>query len=912
MKPFISKVVEDVFSKHTSIKNLIFVLPSQRACTFLKQELLDEISISSFLPKIISIENYIQEIGDLNLIDNTQLLFEFYSVYKQTLPLKNIESFDNFSQWSTIALHDFNEIDSYLVNSTDFFSNLKDIKKLDDWFRDKAPSQLAVNYLQFFEHLHLLYNGLNDKLKSNKVGYQGLIYKEAKNNLDFYIKNNSDKHIVFIGFNALNKAEEFIFQEFLDNDIASVYWDTNESILDKSNEAGVFLRRYKKEWPYYKKNPFLWVDAENDDEKNIQIIGAPKNISQIKFAGELLSKLSNFNKTALVLSDENLLNLTLNSLPNNVNNINITMGYALKDIPIAHLFELIFKLHLNQQKFNKVGEGVFYYKDVLNLLNNPFLNKLYGDLLLSMSQKIKKENSIFLNVDSLKESIPIEEKENIELLLSLFEFSDNIQEVISKCCDLINKLKEFVVGVEKEYLYRFYTIFQQLESLNSTYNHISDLKTLTVFYNLLLQNEKLSFQGEPLQGLQLMGMLETRALDFETVILTSVNEGVLPAGKSDFSFIPFDVKKYFGLPTYLEKDSIFSYHFQRLLQRAKNVYLIYNTESDGYGSGEKSRFLTQLEINNPTIKKTIISPKVNYSEKSEIQIRKTKEVMDKLKEVFSKGISPSALATYIYNPISFYEQKVLGIREDDEVEETIAVNTMGSVIHDVLEIMYEPYIGSFLTKSNISEMKSNCEKLLLKCFEKHYVKGNIQTGKNKLIFEVSKNHINRFLNQELKLLDQKKELRIIALEEYLEGNILIDGVDFPIKIRGIVDRIDELDGVTRIIDYKTGKVEAGQLKMPYFDVLKDYKYTKAMQVMLYSYLYTEKSKMPISLLQSGVISFKNLNSGFLKMNFSEKVRGADNDVSLERIDDFMVEIKHLISEILDADIDFVENKNLPF
>ncbi len=913
MNSFISRVVDDIFKKDKTYEKLIFVLPSQRSCVFLKEEIKKKLPTTSFLPKIISVENYIQEIADISLIDNTQLLFEFYSIYKENIPENAIESFGSFSQWGTIALHDFNEIDSYLVNSEDFFTNLRDIKKLDEWFQDKKPSQLAVNYLQFFESLHRLYKALQIKLKKNKFGYQGLVYKEAKGNLEFYIQNNIENHIVFVGFNALNKAEEYLFQELLNNNIASIYWDANEAILNKSNEAGSFLRKYKNEWAYYKNHSFLGINNEEIPSKNIHLIGAPKNISQIKYAGELLSKLENFNKTALVLADENLLTLTLNSLPNNVKNINITMGYSLKDIPIASLFDKLFKLHLNQQKFNKVAGQQFYYKDVLNFLNDPFLNKLYANVLQKICTKIKSENSIFLSVKTLKKCISTEEGKELTLLFSLFEFSTNMNTIISKCRNLINELKEFTVGVEKEYLYRFFTIFQQLETLNTTYNHITDLKTLTLFYNQILQNEKLSFQGEPLQGLQLMGMLETRVLDFETVIITSLNEGILPAGKNDFSFIPFDVKKHFGLPTYQEKDSIFSYHFQRLLQRAKNIYLIYNTETDGYGSGEKSRFLTQLEINNPTITHTIISPKVQRSEAPLLQIKKTPAVLEKLKEVFIKGISPSALSNYIYNPISFYEQKVLGIRDDNEVEETIAANTMGSVIHDVLEEMYKPYLGMFLKKEHISEMQKKCTSLLTKFFEKHYLKGNIQTGKNKLIFEVSKNHINRFLKQELELLKQNKQLKIIALEEKLAIEITIEGVDFPIKIHGIVDRIDELDGVTRIIDYKTGKVEAKQLKMADFtEMNNDYKYTKAMQVMLYSYLYTSKVDKSITPLQSGVISFKNLNSGFLKMNFSDKYRGRDFEVTEERMQDFMLEIKNLILEILDAKIPFIENQNLPF
>lgn len=913
MKSFISNVVDTIISQHKSYHNLTFVLPSQRACVFLKEALQQKIPTTSFFPRIESIENYIQELADIQLIDNTQLLFEFYSIYLKHLPKKNIESFETFSQWATIALHDFNEIDSYLVNSEDFFSNLRDIKKLDKWFQQKKPSQLAVNYLEFFEYLTILYNALYEKLKSNKFGYQGLIYKEATENLEYYINNSENNQVVFIGFNALNKAEEHIFQELLNNNVASVYWDANEALLDKSNEAGVFLRKYKNEWAYYKDNPFLWGTGNSQKDQNIHIVGAPKNITQIKYVGELLSSFENFNETALVLADENLLSLALNSLPNNVHNINITMGYPLKDIPVAGLFDKLFKMHLNQQKFNKVEIQQFYYKDVLNLLNDSFLNKLFGEDLQSLIVKIKKENSIFLSVNSIKSFCSKEEVEKLSVLFSLFCFSLNMNHIIKQCIHLINELKESVEGVEKEYLFRFYHIFQQLDILNTTYNHIGDLKTLTLFYNQILKNEKLSFQGEPLHGLQLMGMLETRALDFETVIITSVNEGILPGGKNEFSFIPFDVKKYFGLPTYQEKDAIFSYHFQRLLQRAKTVYLIYNTETDGYGAGEKSRFLTQLEINNPAITKTIISPKLQQTKFPILEIQKTPEVLERLKTVFSEGISPSSLANYIYNPISFYEQKVLKIKEADDVEETIAANTMGTVIHDVLEHMYKPFIGKFIMKGHIVEMQKSINELLHIYFEKHYLKGNIETGKNKLIFEVSKKYIQKFLKAELNEINQNKQLKIIALEEKMETEIDIPGIDFPIKVRGTVDRIDQLDGVTRIIDYKTGKVESGQLKMNDFSlIMENYKYTKAMQVMLYSFMFSVTSNIPMNELHSGIISFKNLKEGFIKMNFTDQFRGKDNQVTKERIADFMEVINNLIIEILNPEIPFKQNENLPF
>ncbi|SDX63237.1 PD-(D/E)XK nuclease superfamily protein [Lutibacter oricola] len=912
MKSFITSVVEDVLSKNQKIDNLIFVLPSQRSCVFVKEEVILKLPTNTFLPKIISIENYIQEIAEFSLIDNTQLLFEFYSVYLKVVPEKEQQSFEAFSQWAIIALHDFNEIDNYLVNSNEFFSNLSDLKRLNNWFEDKKPSQLSVNYLQFFDYLHELYKKLEQRLKSNNFGYQGLIYKEAIANLDSYVKTISDNHIVFAGFNALNNAEEQIIQEMLNTGLASIYWDANESMLQKSNEAGVFLRKYKKEWPYFKNHPFLWSFNKTTNQ-NTKIIGAPKSVSQIKYAGELLSKLDSYSKTALVLADENLLSLSLNSLPSSINAVNITMGFPLKEIPVANLFESIFKLHLNQIKFEKTATNEFYYKDVLNLLNNSFLNKNNGEIFQKICTIIKKENYIFVSVESIKSFLNKNEADEVSYILNLLEFPQNIDKVIEKCLELILALKPHFLEVEKEYLFRFYQVFQQLKTLNTTYNHIKNLKTLSLFYNQILSNEKLSFQGEPLQGLQLMGMLETRVLDFENVIITSLNEGILPAGKGEQSFIPFDIKKFFGLPTYQEKDAIFSYHFQRLIQRAKNVFLIYNTETDGYGSGEKSRFLTKIEINNPTVSQITLTPKINSTENTLLQIEKTEAILARLKEVFTNGISPSALANYIYNPVKFYEQKILKIREEDEVEETIAANTMGTVIHEVLDQMYQPFIGQEVFLKDIENMHKQIDTLLLKNFNKFYRKGSIKTGKNKLIFQVCKSHIKRFLKQEKELL-QNNKLRIVDLEPSLSTVVTIEGIDFPIKIVGKIDRIDELNGVTRIIDYKTGKVEAKDLRIQDFSMLSDeYKYTKALQVMLYSFLFTNEKKFNFTnQLEAGIISFKNLNSGFLKMNFSNSKYKKENNITSEKIEEFMVEFSRIVKEILNPEVPFINNENTPF
>ena len=917
MKTFLSEVVANILEEGFPLSQTICVLPSERAGVFLKDELKKQVTSTTFLPEIVSIENFIETVSELKKIDTVPLLFEFYNVYLETQE-GTPESFDSFSQWAAIALHDFNEVDRHLVDTKDLFSYLRDIKRLENWNLDTSGSNIEMtdmvaNHFSFMENLGLYYDAFYSFLLKNRKGYQGLLYKEAASKIEIYCTHNSDKKIVLIGFNALNKAEELIFKALLESKIATAYWDADSYYMDAKKEAGFFLRKYKKDWAYFEKNPFKTVASNFSKEKSITEIAAAKNISQIKSVGELLSQKQNLENTALVLADESLLSLTLNSLPENVDRLNITMGYFLKDMPIAGFFESLFELYLNQIKLDKVGEDSFYYKDVFRLLEHPFLLKLLNGSVEvgALKKTLIANNEVFVKRTSIEKLVSHEEC--LSPIVLLFSMSQNVAQFIASCIELIALQKENFEGFEKECLYRYFNLFVQLQNLNGAYKHIRSLKTLQAIYKQLIGTEKLSFQGEPLSGLQLMGMLETRVLDFETVIITSMNEGILPAGKNENSFVPFDVKQNYGLPTYQEKDAIFSYHFYRLLQRAKHVYLFYNTETDAYGAGEKSRFLTQLEIDGIEISKKTISPMVSSEKKEDLVIPKTKEALSVLKEIAAKGFSPSALAKYIEDPISYYKRYVLKIKELDEVEETVAANTMGTIIHDVLEDFYKPFLNAVLTIEDVKLMISKIEEKTIVYFEAHFKNGNIYVGKNKLIFEVAKNFILKFLQSELKILQEGAELKIIGTETKLVATIEVPGLDFPVKIAGTVDRIDELNGVIRIVDYKTGKVTANELKLADFEQIpSEYKYTKAMQVLLYAYLYTQNNNVNFeNPLQSGIISFKNRKAGFLKLNFAAK-GPADANVTEEKLQDFMEVIQTMIAEIFDENIPFIENKDRPF
>jgi len=912
MQSFISETIDDILKTTNSFEDVVFILPSQRAKVFVKQTFKDKISVG-FLPEMLNIEQFIQQISGVQKADNIQLLFHFYTIYKSVE--QHPDSFDTFSSWALTVLQDFNEIDQHLINSKDIFIYLRDIERLKKWSVNGTFTETALikDHYSFLEKLNTYYDAFYKFLLEENIGYQGLMYREACKKVDVFLEEHKTKKFFFIGFNALNKAEELLFQKTLQNGNSEIYWDLDETFFKSNHQAGKFIRKYKSSWNYYDKNEIKLLGDTFSAPKKIQIIGAAKNNTQIKYTGEILEKITDFKNTALVLADETLLPVTLNSLPKNVDAINITMGYPLKDIPTTSLLFSIFQLFISQEKLQKGVLNEFYYKDVIRFFKHQSMYGLIANI-DNFTESIAKDNQTFITKSHLEELLKEEKAEVKKIILNLFEAFVSVENFIDRILALIDLLKAEVNPLEKEYLFRFYTVFMQLQALQNEFHYFTDLKTLSLFFNQLILSESLSFQGEPLKGLQLMGMLETRVLDFENIILVSANEGVLPANSQQNSFIPFDVKVEYGLPTYREKDAIFSYHFFRLMQRAKNVFILYNTEHDIFGSGEKSRFVTQLEMMRTDIVQKIISPKV-VAQNTELKtIEKNELVFDRLKELAKAGFSPSSLTNYLYNPVAFYKQKILRIKEFDDVEETVAFNTLGTVVHETLDELYKPFIGQFLKVDDLSSMEKIAKDLVTKHFKIHFKNGDISTGQNRLIFEVANRFVTNFLSKEKELVkDEKNQLKIIATEENLSAEIVIEGFYFPIKIHGNVDRVDELNGEIRIIDYKSGMVQAAELKVLDFEQLREKEQYKAIQVLMYAYCYAQEKKFDFSKnLKAGIYSFKNLNSGFLAINFSSNYRKPETTITKEKLEEFIEELTEYIKEIYNPEIPFIEPAGLKY
>jgi hypothetical protein len=913
---FLEKIANVIIRDFSAkLAETTIILPNKRAKVFLIEALKQETNKTILSPEIISIEDFVQDVASIRSIDSIELLFEFYEVYLSITEKPNQQSFELFANWAKTLLQDFNEIDRYLLDPLHVLSYLKDIEDIKKWgIEVENKTKLLENYIDFWKLLPLYYNSLYEHLLNKSIGYQGLIYREAVNNLNHFSNTISKRTFIFAGFNALNAAEEKIVQHLLALDQAKIYWDVDQTFLnDPYHDTGLFVRRFKENWKHYKSNPFEWIVDDFSQSKNIQVIGTPKTIGQAKLAGSIIeniiteNEISSLDKVAIVLGEENLLMPVLYSLPSSVGALNITMGYSGKNNPSQILIAKLFKMHTNA--LSRKGESyVFYYKDVLDVLTHPLVEP-YAKA-NNLVKIIKENNYTFITHNKLFElnAVPT------NLFLLLFQKWENgAVSVLENISALLILIKENFSNdnenekIAKAFVYAIFKVINKLTNYYLKHKHIDNIDTLYTIYKQVIDVAEVSFEGEPLRGLQIMGVLESRVLDFETVIVTSMNEGKFPAGKSQNSFIPYDVKKELGLPTFKEKDAIYTYHFYHLLQRAKNIYLIYNTENDGLDAGERSRFITQLEVEkqpNHNLTFDIYNPVLPTTAYQPMVVPKSEAVLDRLREIAVTGFSPSALTSYIRNPIDFYFQKILRIREVEEVEENIALNTLGTIIHETLKALYDPFIGKFISENDIS----NCFKLLddevLKQFKLVYKEGEIKKGRNLLAFEVAKRNVSNFLKMELESIQNGDAIQIIALEQTFQRELIHPNLPFPVLIKGNVDRIELRNGKIRIIDYKTGKVEKTNVILKSWNGLtQDLKNDKIIQVLAYAFMFENETKdLPIEV---GIISFKNLKSGFLPFGFREE-KELNITVTKEILNSYLEEIVILLNEIYDASIPFEE------
>lgn len=913
-KTFLDEVAEQIIASQYPLDTIKIIVPSNRSIRFLNEAFKKVIDRPSFAPTIVNIETFIQELSGLYRITKIPLLFDFYKVYKDNTPDDSIDSFDQYLSWASGLLQEFNDIDAYLVSEKELFEFMIDLEKINQW---GGETPLIKNYVSFNKRLPSYYKALYKQLLDNRKGYAGMQFREAVNNLAFYLEANS-KHHYFIGFNALNRSEERIIQELISNGQATVFWDIDPYFFeDPFHMAGHFIRKYFKEWTSLKQQAKPKFTPHFDKPKKIEIISVAKNITQAKTAAQIVKDLTqdgDNSKTAVILGQESLLIPLISGIASYSDDWNVTMGYPLQQTTVASFFSLWFELHqfTNQGKFD-----FFRLESLLGSCSSSRLFKQYEGVLLKSLVQFRQQNQTLISPQTLTQ---IDADQGVgKLLFKPFsEVADFLQRLLIICdlgYDFFHSNQDQDSKLLASNFMRFKPIFRQLELLQEQYLFIKGLPELKVLLDSLLKMETIDFAGEPMEGIQVMGLLETRLLDFDNVIITNVNEGVLPAGKGTPSFIPYEVKIKFGMPTYLEQDTIFSYHFFRVLQRAKNIFLLYNATSEGLFSGEKSRFLYQLEYFRSE-KHQILFKQVttDFPEKLDTdktdktkKVEKTASVLAALKVVAKQGFSPSSLTQYIKNPYLFYERRVLGIKETKLLESNITHRDKGTILHNVLEIIYKPYLNKALTVEDYDQMLGVCPHVLLQQYKKVYPREEGRSGVNYIAFELTKELINNFLNTEKSLIAQGNRLKIIALEEKFSIPVNHPKLDFPIQLKGVVDRIDQWNDTIRIVDYKTGAVVKKDLYISELEaLLTSTEKGTLFQVLVYAYVFKDRF-LHYHRFQAGVISFRSFENSFLEFSFRQGLsKVTPVFLNMDHLTDFETQLFKLLSEIFDSELPFQE------
>ncbi|REA63018.1 PD-(D/E)XK nuclease family protein [Dyadobacter luteus] len=956
MQTFLQHVAAHIYKNHPAdLSGVTIVLPTRRAAFFVMQELANAAKEPVMSPTVLAVDDFVESICTLRIEDSVHLLFELYETFKEIDPTID---FDRFMGWASVLLSDLDKVDQYLVNTDYLFDYLSEARAIDRW-QQNLPSGRTLpetsgtgQYFSLFENIKKIYASFRARLSNRNKAYRGMAYRHLAEHVDtLLVADSTHERIYFAGFNAFTEAEKRIVTALVKAEKAEAIWDTDRYYMQENTgvEAGKSLREYQKDKRFGKEWNQM-TDHLLTSAKNITLYGVPNATLQAKVAGQLYQTMRQNEDperpvlTAIVLADENLLLPMLYSLDEQVTDLNITMGLSLRSSLLYTLIDSLFELQQNVVEFkNRSGQIVripkFGHKSVGKVLNHPFIRHFEYVMLKPESDgqtiiqrtlnEITDKNIVYLSADEL---IALGDHHPLFKILFTRWDKNNPIAILDAFYQLINLLrdvyKDYKNALETEYLYLFYTLLKQFEQTLAERSELINLKTLRSFMFELIRQTRIPFSGEPISDLQILGMLETRALDFERVIVLSVNEGITPQAKKQNSLIPFDAAQAVGLPTYQHQEAVMSYHFYHLIQRASEVHMLYTSTNDAPGGGEKSRFIRQLEYEltgyNPLIRienKTVVFESGNYTEPEEVVV-KNDEMLAAIRGYLSgKGIYPTHLNEFIRCSMQFYLKHIVGVQEKEEVEEELGMDKIGIWLHSCLERMDNEF---FLSGNDPSE--EQIKAILREEFNRLYSGYVTDMGLNRIYFQIGEQQILTFLKHQM---EQKPRRKILAAEQALRTsiNLVLQGQYTPVNIGGKIDRIERDDaGTLFVMDYKTGSVELSaktKLADPLLrdEMMKtdgDKKMGYVRQLWLYEYLMYRKMREEQGLkLQDTVYDFGQhlVKSGFYSfrdpknaiVNPLELTDGVNPAQFLEESERILTDI---LNDMLDPDIPFAKTNEL--
>lgn len=919
---FTEQIAQYISDSGLDTRHLTIVLPSERARKYIAAALYNQDRKALIAPEMVTIDRWVKSLVSKTVIDKTRALVRLFDIQLQQAKDEKDRSFDEFLEWGPILLSDFDEIDRYMLSPKQVFRNLSDIKELESWQVDESTlSESRKRFMEFWDRLPGYYEALNQQLNKEGWCYMGAAYKELAENIDRVFREDKERHFIFAGFNALSAAEISIMKQLHKMGRGHILIDADKFYLNRpTHEAGQFIRQLITELQV-KELPFV-SDSLEHEEKHIEVIECPQTTGQVKVMRTQLAQMSGdqLENTLLLLADESLITPLLKNLPASIGQANITLGMPLRNSALRNWVELVFMVQENKRRFRTEA---FYHSDLLRLISHPFVVNCAGEkemaALQALEQNMLRHNKIFIAPRNVQLGEGLDEL--FELLAMNWDGDWN------RAMQTIRQMNGFLfksLNRENQFERALVEGFDRalIDFGNCVQEGLPEM-SLRSFKNLFHQHwstKSIAYHGNPITGLQIMGLLETRLLDFEHILCLGLNEGTMPPTNPIQTMLPMDLRRYLQLPTPREKQGLFAHHFYRLLHHCKHMLVTFTSASEAIGSNERSRYLLQLELELQRI-----NPKVRFEHKyytipatEEKSVRttipKTPEIINRMDELFAASTSITALKNFFTCPLDFYYKYILEFGEEDAVEEEVEHSTFGTFVHDTLEKLFGeharrgqasqgPERATNLTTRDLDLMMSKAESVLRSIFLDHFDQDAeaFSSGKNLLSFRMALEMILNYLKEEKKFLAEGHEVYIEAVEEKIEHDldIQVNGKTKRLHLKGIIDRIDRVDGKIRIVDYKTGAVTAtdvtiaaGQNKTVAEKIVES---KHALQLLTYCYLYTIRhGALPD---ESGIVPLVNIRDGFMPLEVKTE--------SLQHwVDAFPALLTELMETIYDPGVPF--------
>lgn len=936
MKGFLSGVAQKINTRHDGdFKDVIILTPNRRAGLFLQRELNALQDKPMWSPRLFTIDDWVGHHSGYAEADRLSCIYRLFEIWRSRVH-KN-EKFENFYFWGDRLLNDFDLIDKYLVNEDRLFSTITEEKEIDirfnDWeeelkaylhefwssirpksgHREEHPEQIQA-FLTLWQQMGPIKKLLESKLLENGIAYSGMMYRSLANDIQ-QLDKWKDHHIYLTGFNRLNRCEERIIKYCLDKLNATAYWNYDINILNKNydyNDAARFLKKWNRE---VKNSQDLASDWQKD-EKEINLYGITRQAGQAKFIGEILerSEIAQ-DETMIVLPDESLLLPLLGALPEDIESVNVSMGVALKETPMYTFVEAFLNVH---QHYDEQANS-FLRTDVLRLLRHPYVSSKVPEFIsVHIDQKELLETD-----DQLMRYLfhTVEKSQSGQLFENLLGAMKCMHEWHVKQFEKGGGLAEYNAEV-------IVFAFQRIRRLQGIYEEQDmelDFPALIKLMRHYFKNARIPFKGEPLEGLQILGPLEARNLDFRQVIIPNMNEGVFP-GTPTASLIPFHLQKAFGLPTYEDEMAEYAYYFYMSMARTSKAHFLYNVIPDDVGAKEQSRFLQNLEI--------LDFPKWMLNDSKQIQeaglkpappiiIKKDKPILKAIEEHLKNGVSPSAINTYLTCQLKYYFRYIEKLDEKREVREGYKSENIGSVLHRTMEELYAGYEGKKVEEQDIKNLMGNTRAAIEKAIEEELgvAPAYQNEGEALLIVKLMEDYTSLVLKYDLK----RVPFRMMQHEYVLNGAFKIDAkVADSIRIKGRIDRIDEKNGITTISDYKTGKVgfsdQSGRIYSisSLLDAEENSRHKEAVQLFLYAMAMKADEKYKNKDIRFGLYTLREMaDANTYSSGIFIKPKGSRGNLHIEQIDaltdehteEFRSALSALVDQMLDPGVEITQTED---